>query len=60
MYTIIIYIDGNTHKRDKVLMVAHNTAIAPTTEKNVIEVATKKHKDKLHFKREGMEEANVI
>jgi hypothetical protein len=29
-------------------------------EKNVIKVATKKHKDKLYFKREGIDEANVI
>ena len=37
-----------------------NTVIAPITEKNVIKVATKKHKDKLYFKREGINEANVI
>ena len=33
-------------------MVPHNTVITPSTEKNVIKVATKKHKDKLYFKRE--------
>ena len=52
--------DGTTHRRNKVLMVPHNTVIAPKTEKNVIKVATKKHKDKLYFKREGINEANVI
>ena len=41
-------------------MVPHNTVIAPTTEKNVIKVATKKHKDKLYFKREGIDDTNVI
>jgi hypothetical protein len=41
-------------------MVPHNTVIAPNTEKNVIKVATKKHKDKLYFKREGINEAIVI
>ncbi len=41
-------------------MVPHNTVIAPITEKNVIKVATKKHKDKLYFKRESINEANVI
>jgi len=43
-------------------MVPHNTVIATTPEKNVIKVATKKHKDKdkLYFKREGINEANVI
>jgi hypothetical protein len=41
-------------------MVPHNTVIAPTTEKNVIKVATKQHKDKLYFKREGIDDANVI
>ena len=52
--------DGTTHRRDKVLMVPHNTVITPTTEKNVIKVATKKHKDKLYFKREGIDDTNVI
>ena len=56
----VILTDGTTHRRDKVLMVPHNTVIAPTTEKNVIKVATKKHKDKLYFKREGIDEGNVI
>jgi hypothetical protein len=43
-------------------MVPHNTVIVPTAqlEKNVIKVATKKHKDKLYFKREGISETNVI
>jgi hypothetical protein len=41
-------------------MVPHNTVIAPNTEKNVIKVATKKHKNKLYFKREGIDEANGI
>jgi hypothetical protein len=41
-------------------MVPHNTVITPSTEKNVIKVATKKHKDKLYFKREDINEANVI
>ena len=56
----VILTDGTTHRRDKVLMVPHNTVIAPTTEKNVIKVATKKQKDKLYFKREGIDDANVI
>ncbi len=56
----VVLTDGTTHRRDKVLMVPHNTVIAPTTEKNVIKVATKKHKDKLYFKREGIDGANVI
>jgi hypothetical protein len=56
----VVLTDGTTYKRDKVLMVPHNTVIAPTTEKNVIKVATKKHKDKLYFKREGIDDANVI
>ena len=56
----VILTDGTTHRRSKVLMVPHNTVIAPITEKNVIKVATKKHKDKLYFKREGINEANVI
>ncbi len=43
-------------------MVPHNTVIVPTAqlEKNVIKVATKKHNDKLYFKREGINEANII
>ncbi len=56
----VTLIDGTTHRRSKVLMVPHNTVIAPITEKNVIKVATKKQKDKLYFKREGINEANVI
>jgi len=56
----VILTDGTTHKRDKILMVPHNTVIAAKTEKNVIKVATKKHKDKLYFKREDLNEANVI
>ena len=56
----VILTDGTTHKRDKILMVPHNTVIASKTEKNVIKVATKKHKDKLYFKREDLNEANVI
>jgi hypothetical protein len=54
--------DGNTHRRRKVLMVPHNTVTVPTAqlEKNVIKVATKKQKDKLYLKREGIDEANVI
>ena len=41
-------------------MVPHNTIIAPTTEKNVIKVATKQHKDKLYFKREDLDTSNII
>ena len=41
-------------------MVPHNTVIAPTIEKIVIKVATKKLKDKLYFKREGIDDANII
>jgi hypothetical protein len=39
--------DGTTNRRSKVFMIPHNTVIAPNTEKNVIKVATKKHRDKL-------------
>ncbi len=54
--------DGATHRHSKVLMVPHNTVIVPTAqlEKNVIKVATKKHRDKSYFKGEGINEANVI
>jgi hypothetical protein len=52
--------DGTTHKRDKVLMVPHNTVIAATPEKNVIKVATKQHKDKQLFKRENIKQTDVI
>jgi hypothetical protein len=43
-------------------MVPHNTVILPTAqlENNVIKVATRKHKDKFYFKREAIDEANVI
>ena len=41
-------------------MVPHNTVIATTPERNVIKVATKKHKEKVYFKREDINEANVI
>jgi CMP-2-keto-3-deoxyoctulosonic acid synthetase len=43
-------------------MVPHNTVIVPTAqlEKNVIKVATNKHKDKLYFKRGGIDDANGI
>ncbi len=52
--------DGTTYKRDKLLMAPHNTVIAPNTEKNIIKVATKQHKDNLYFKREDINEANII
>ena len=52
--------DGTTHKRSKTLMVPQNTPITTTTEKNVIKVATKQHKDKLYFKREDLDTANII
>ena len=52
--------DGTTHRRSKILMVPHNTVIAPSTEKNVIKVATKQHKDKLYFKRESIDTSNII
>ena len=52
--------DGTTHKRNKILLVPHNTVISRTTEKNVIKVATKKHKDKLYFKRESIDTSNII
>jgi hypothetical protein len=43
-------------------MVPHNKVIVPTAqpEKNVIKVATKKHKDKLLYKRENINETDVI
>jgi len=52
--------DGTTYKRDKLLMVPHNTIISSKPEKNVIKVATKQHKDTLYFKREDINEANII
>ena len=52
--------DGTTHRRDKILVVSHHTVIAPVAEKNVIKVDTKKHKDKLYFKRESIDTANII
>ena len=52
--------DGTTHRRDKVLMVPHHTVIAPVAEKNVIKVATKKHKDKQLYKRENIKETDII
>ena len=51
--------DGTMHKRDKVLLVPHDTEEA-TTEKNVIKVATKQHKDKQLFKRENIKETDII
>ena len=56
----VVLTDGTTHKRNKILLVPHNTVIAPTPEKNVIKVATKKHKDKLYFKRESIDTSNII
>jgi hypothetical protein len=52
--------DGTTHRRSKILMVPHNTVIAPSTEKNVIKVATKQHKDRQLYKRENIKESDVI
>jgi hypothetical protein len=52
--------DGTTQRRNKILMVPHNTVITPSTEKNVIKVATKQHKDNLCFKRESIDTANII
>ena len=56
----VVLTDGTTHRRDKILMVPHNTVIAPITEKNVIKVATKKHKDTQLFKRENINETDII
>ncbi len=56
----VVLTDGTTHKRNKILLVPHTNVIAPTTEKNVIKVATKKHKDKLYFKRESIGASNII
>jgi hypothetical protein len=50
--------DGQTLRRDKVLLVPHDTVMS--TEKNVIKVATKKHKDKVLLKRENIKETDVI
>ena len=41
-------------------MVPHNTAIAPTTEKNVIKVVTKSHEEKLYIKRDSIDTANIL
>ncbi len=32
----VVLTDGTTHRRDKVLMVPHNTVIAPNTEKMLL------------------------
>jgi hypothetical protein len=52
--------DGTTHRRSKILMIPHNIVLVPKTEKNVMAIATKKHKDKLYFKREGIDTSNII
>ena len=52
--------DGKTLRRDKVLLVPHDTVIQSTPVKNVIKVATKKHKDKQLYKRENIKETDVI
>ncbi len=41
-------------------MVPHHTVIAPVGEKNIIKLATKKHKDKLLYKRENIKETDII
>jgi hypothetical protein len=51
--------DGTTHKRNKVLLVPHDTKPI-ITQKNVIKLATKLHKDKQLFKRENIKESDVI
>ena len=40
-------------------MVLHNTVITPNTEKDVIKVATRNHQDKLYFKTESINTANL-
>ena len=50
--------DGQTLRRDKVLLVPHDTVM--TTEKNVIKVATKQHRDKQFFERENRKQTDVI
>ena len=46
----VVLTNGTTHRRNKILMVPHNTVIAPTTEKNVIKVATKQPRNSFqHF-----------
>ncbi len=50
--------DGQTLRRDKVLSVPHDTVM--TTEKNVIKVATKQHRDKQLFRRENIKQTDVI
>ncbi len=52
--------DGTTHRRNNILMVPHNTVIAPSTGNNVIKAATKKHKDKQLFQRENIKETDII
>ncbi len=60
----VVLTDGTTHRRNKVFVIPHNTDIAPSChqplKKNVIKVATKKHKDKLLFKRENIKEFDVM
>ncbi len=56
----VTLIDGTTHRRDKILMVPHNTVIAPVAEKNVIKVATKKHKDTQLYKRNNIKKTDII
>ena len=52
--------DGTMHKRDKALLVPHDTEETTVNLKNVIKVATKQHKDKQQFKRESIDQSNVI
>ncbi len=49
----VVLTSGTTHRRDKILMVPHDTVVAPTLGKNVIKVATKKHKDKNNILKRG-------
>ncbi len=58
--TTVTLADGTTHRRNKILMVPHNTVIAPVAEKNVIKEASKKHKDKQLYKRENIKETDII
>ena len=55
----VILDDGTSHKRNKVLLVPHDTKPI-ITQKNVIKLATKLHKDKQLFKRENIKESDVI
>ncbi len=57
---LVVLTNGITHWRNDVFVVLQNTVIVPTKEKQAIKVTTRKHQDKLYFRRGGIHEANII